>query len=53
MHSLPRTYSVGTNGGKPAVVLGAPVMRAIGAKEGDTVLVKETDDGITLDVIDE
>ena len=53
MHRLPQTYSVGTNGGKPAVVLGAPAMRALGANEGDTVLVTETDDGINIEVLSE
>lgn len=51
MHRLPQTYSVGTNGGKPAVVLGAPAMRALGAETGDTVLVTETEDGINVEVL--
>ena len=51
MHSLPQTYTVTTNGGRPAVVLGAPVMRTIGADVGDTVLVTESNGEIKIDVV--
>jgi len=51
VHKLPQTYTVTENGERPAVVLGAPVMRSLDADVGDTILVTETDGGIEIEVI--
>lgn len=52
MGSIPRTYAVVTNNDNPAVLLGAPVMRALDAEKGDTVLVTEAEDGVNVRVVD-
>lgn len=53
MHSLPQTYTVTMNGKCPAVILGAPVMRTLGAEVGDTVLVSEMDGELKIEVLSE
>lgn len=53
MNSLPQTYTVTMNGERPAVVLGAPVMRTLNADVGDTLLVSESDGELQIEVVSE